>query len=58
MINLNLTEAELKALIETELVSNIMVLIDPKKKDSFSQARINIWQKLVAERIIYHMTQK
>jgi tetrahydromethanopterin S-methyltransferase subunit H len=58
MITVNLTEAELKALIETELVSNIMVLIDPKKKDSFSQARINVWQNTVTERILYHITQK
>lgn len=58
MITVNLTEAELKALIQTELVSNIMVLIDPKKKDSFSQARINVWQNAVTERILYHITQK
>ena len=58
MITVNLTEAELKALIETELISNIMVLIDPKKKDSFSQARINVWQNTVTERILYHITQK
>ena len=58
MITVNLTEAELKALIETELVSNIMVLIDPKKKDSFSQARINVWQNTVTERILYHIKQK
>ena len=43
-------------LIDAELTGNLNVLIDPKKKDSFSTSRIQIWKKLVAERIYYHLT--
>ena len=46
---------DLVRLIETELEGNLMVLIDPKKKDSFSQARINSWRNLVSERIIRYI---
>ena len=46
---------DLVRLIETELEGNLMVLIDPKKKDSFSQARINSWRDLVSERIIRYI---
>jgi len=55
---MNLTEEELESIILSELEGNIMVLIDPKKKDSFSQLRINTWKKLVTERIIYHLNNK
>lgn len=57
-MEISLSEQQIESLIKTELTENLMILIDPKRKDSFSQARINTWQKLVAERIIYHMTQK
>tara|TARA_B100001094_G_C17736589_1_gene579125 strand:- start:349 stop:540 length:192 start_codon:yes stop_codon:yes gene_type:complete len=46
---------DLVRLIETELEGNLMVLIDPKKKDSFSQARINTWRDLVSERILRYI---
>jgi len=46
---------DLVRLIETELEGNLMVLIDPKRKDSFSQARINSWRNLVSERIIRYI---
>ena len=49
-----MTEAEIKKIINIELESNLHVLIDPKKKDSFSQSRIQIWKQLVAERIYKH----
>ena len=55
---MNLTEEELESIILSELEGNIMVLIDPKKKDSFNQLRINTWKKLVTERIIYHLNNK
>ena len=46
---------DLVRLIETELEGKLMVLIDPKKKDSFSQARINTWRDLVSERILRYI---
>ena len=44
-----------KDIIVTELRDNLNVLIDPKKKDSFSDNRVNTWIKLVSERLIYHL---
>ena len=44
-----------KDLIITELRENLNILIDPKKKDSFSDNRVNTWIKLVSERLIYHL---
>ena len=44
-----------KDIIITELRENLNVLIDPKKKDSFSDNRVNTWIKLVSERLIYHL---
>ena len=44
-----------KELITTELRENLNILIDPKKKDSFSDNRVNTWIKLVSERLIYHL---
>ena len=46
---------DLVKLIETELEGNLTILIDPKQKDSFSQARINSWRNLVSERIIRYI---
>lgn len=48
------SESEIKNIIIAELEGNLSVLIDPKKKDSFSNNRINVWKKLVAERIYKH----
>ena len=47
-------ETDIKRIIDAELESNLHVLIDPKKKDSFSPSRIQTWKKLVAERIYRH----
>jgi hypothetical protein len=47
-------ENDIKRIINGELESNLHVLIDPKKKDSFSSTRIQIWKKLVADRIYKH----
>tara|TARA_A100001201_G_scaffold140742_1_gene134500 strand:- start:629 stop:802 length:174 start_codon:yes stop_codon:yes gene_type:complete len=47
-------ETDIKRIIDAELESNLHVLIDPKKKDSFSSNRIQTWKKLVAERIYRH----
>ena len=38
-----------------ELECNLKVLIDPKKKDSFSSNRINTWSRLVVDRILIHL---
>jgi hypothetical protein len=45
----------LKKFIQAELEGNLSVLIDPKKKDSFSSNRINVWSRLVSERIVEHL---
>jgi len=49
-----MTESEIKKIIIIELQSNLHVLLDPNKKDSFSPDRIQVWQELVAERIYKH----
>ena len=46
---------DLVKLIETELEGNLTILIDPKQKNSFSQARINSWRDLVSERILRYI---
>ena len=61
MIQLKLTMVDIKfkknleEFIEAELEGNIFVLIDPKKKDSFSASRVYTWKKLVSERILQHI---
>ena len=54
---MNLTKEEVLSLIDAELQGNLMILIDPKRKDSFSQARINIWKNTVKERLYYHLIE-
>ncbi len=51
-------EQAIKDLIQTELRANLHVLIDRKKKDSFSDARVNTWVSLVSDRISYHLLEK
>ena len=45
-------------MLNEELSSNLRILIDPKRKDSFSQSRIQTWKELVAERIYHHLTNQ
>ncbi len=45
----------IRKLLITELQGNLKVLIDPKKKDSFSSSRIQTWTNTVTERILYHL---
>jgi hypothetical protein len=52
------SKEEILAFLDEELQGNIMVLIDPKKKDSFSQSRINVWKDLVKDRIYQHLIEK
>lgn len=49
---------EVLRLIDAELQGNLHILIDPKKKDSFSQSRINVWKDTIKERIYYYLTEK
>jgi hypothetical protein len=49
---------QLISFIELELEANIHVLIDPKRKDSFSAERIYTWKKLVSERICIHLNKE
>jgi len=46
---------QIKNLLVTELQGNLNILIDPKKKDSFSGGRIQTWTNTVTERILYHL---
>ena len=48
------SESEIKKIIIAELEGNLDVLLDPKKKNSFSNSRIQVWKELVAERIYKH----
>ena len=48
------SESEIKKIIISELEGNLDVLLDPKKKNSFSNSRIQVWKELVAERIYKH----
>jgi hypothetical protein len=54
---MDLTKEEVLSLIDAELQGNLMILIDPKRKDSFSQARINIWKNTVKERLYYYLIE-
>ena len=52
-----MTKEEILAIIDAELQGNLMILIDPKKKNSLSQERINVWKTLVSERLYYHLIE-
>ena len=51
-------EDAIRKLIKTEMRGNLQVLIDPKKKDSFSSNRVNTWIHTITERIIHHLMEK
>lgn len=48
----------IRKLLITELQDNLRILIDPKKKDSFSNARIQTWTNTVTERILFHLLEE
>ena len=52
------SKEEIIKLIDAELQGNLKILIDPKKKDSLSQNRINVWKKTVSERLYYHLIEQ
>ena len=51
-------EDQIKRLIQEEMRGNLKILIDPKKKDSFSESRISTWVYTVSNRIIHHLMEK
>ena len=52
-----MTKEEILAIIDAELQENLMILIDPKQKNSFSQMRITTWKNTVKERLYYHLIE-
>tara|TARA_R110002167_G_scaffold151316_1_gene345186 strand:+ start:374 stop:553 length:180 start_codon:yes stop_codon:yes gene_type:complete len=48
----------IRGLLINELQGNLKILIDPKKKDSFSGARVSTWTNTVVERILYHLFEE
>ena len=51
-------EDHIRELIQSEMMGNLKILIDPKKKNSFSDPRINTWNHTVTERIIHHLMER
>ena len=51
-------ENHIRGLIQHELKGNLKILIDPKKKDSFSDSRVNTWTYTVTERIVHHLMER
>ncbi len=45
-------------LIKTEMRGNIKILIDPKKKDSFSDQRVNTWVETTSQRLYYYLIEQ
>ena len=59
MEDLNIrSKEEILKIIDAELEGNLMILIDPKHKDSFSQSRINVWKETVRERLYIYLIEK
>lgn len=51
------SKEEILKLIQSEMRGNLMVLIDPKKKDSFSEQRVNTWISITSERLYFHLIE-
>ena len=52
------SKEEILDLIKAEMKGNLSILIDPKKKDSFNEQRINTWVKTTSERLYYYLIEK
>jgi len=52
------SKEEILELIKAEMKGNLSILIDPKKKDSFNEQRINTWIKTTSERLYYYLIEK
>ena len=53
-----MNKKHLKSFIQEELRGNLNILIDPKKKNSFSDSRVQTWVNTVSERIVYHLNNR
>jgi hypothetical protein len=51
------SKEEILKLIQAEMKGNLMVLIDPKKKNSFSEQRVNTWVSITSERLYYYLIE-
>jgi hypothetical protein len=51
------SKEEILELIKAEMKGNLSILIDPKKKDSFNEQRINTWVKTTSERLYYYLIE-
>ena len=51
------SKEEILKLIQAEMRGNLMVLIDPKKKDSFNDQRVNTWVNITSERLYFHLIE-
>jgi len=51
------SKEEILKIIDAELEGNLIILIDPKHKDSFSQSRINVWKETVRERLYIYLIE-
>ena len=52
------SKEEILDLIKTEMKGNLSILIDPKKKDSFNEQRVNTWVKTTSERLYYYLIEQ
>ena len=48
----------IRGLLINELQGNLKILIDPKKKDSFSSERIQTWTNTVTERVLHYLFEE
>jgi hypothetical protein len=51
------SKEEILKLIQAEMRGNLMVLIDPKKQDSFNDQRVNTWVNITSERLYYYLIE-
>jgi hypothetical protein len=51
------SKEEILKLIQAEMRGNLPVLIDPKKKNSFNDQRVNTWVNVTSERLYYYLIE-
>ena len=51
------SKEEILQLIQAEMRGNLMVLIDPKKKNSFNDQRVNTWVNITSERLYHYLIE-
>jgi hypothetical protein len=52
------SKEEILKLIKAEMRGNLSILIDPKKKDSFSDHRVSTWVETTSERLYYYLIEQ